>query len=526
MEHFKKLPLVFFLLTGMAAVAQQSNTKMIKQIKKDVNFLASDALEGRRTGTYGEMKAAKYIAAKFKQAGLSSIDSFTNYLQTFTVKEKKQISPASFITTNGKTYKGEELKLMPYSGPAERSKNGGAQTAIISIPAIKNLNASNPHYDLAAAVYDSAKRIADANTASLIIFAGGDAAALDYSGTGALPVPVVQIPNYNSNTAGINTFDITIEQPVSMGHNVIGYINNQKPFTIVLGAHYDHLGYGQDHNSLYTGAAAIHNGADDNASGTAALIQLANILKRQNNAAYNYLFLAFSGEELGLYGSKFFVEHSPVPFNTINYMINMDMVGRLNTETRGLSIGGFGTSPAWANIIKEDDPYFKIKRDSSGSGPSDHTSFYRKDIPVLFFFTGTHTDYHKPTDDADKLNYAGEAEVINYIKKLINYTNSQPRISFLKTREMQMGKASFKVSLGIMPDYTFEGTGVKVDGVSAGKLAEKLGIKAGDIILQLGNYAFTDVMSYMNTLSKFNKGDASTLVLLRDGKEIKLNLVF
>ena len=219
----------------------------------------------------------------------------------------------------------------------------------------------------------------------------------------------------------------------------------------------------------------IHNGADDNASGTAAMIELSKLIKASNLKKYNFLFIAFSGEELGLYGSKYFTDHPTINLSTTNYMINLDMVGRLSDSTHGLNIGGYGTSPTWGQMLSAKDNYFTIKFDSSGTGPSDHTSFYRKDIPVLFFFTGVHSDYHKPTDDATKINYIGELKVINYIYDIVEATNKKEKLIFTKTREASMSaKSSFKVTLGIMPDYTYSGSGVRVDGVSDGKIAQKI----------------------------------------------------
>ena len=323
------------------------------------------------------------------------------------------------------------------------------------------------------------------------------------------------------------TLSIAITAKTKFGHNVIGYINNKATNTIILGAHYDHLGYGEDHNSLYSGSTPmIHNGADDNASGTAALIELAKKLKKSSYKKYNYLFVSFSGEELGLFGSKYFTEHAGLDLKTVNYMINMDMVGRLNDSTHGLTIGGYGTSPTWGNIINTKNNYFKINVDSSGSGPSDHTSFYKKDIPVLFFFTGSHKDYHKPTDDADKINYQGEVKIIQYIENIIAQTNQMDKLVFTKTRELSMGKSSFKVSLGIMPDYTFSGNGVMVDGVSENKPALKAGIKTGDVITQLGPHKCSDVQSYMDALNKFNKGESTKVKLVRGKEEMEVVVTF
>ncbi|HEX2683251.1 MAG TPA: M20/M25/M40 family metallo-hydrolase, partial [Ferruginibacter sp.] len=321
---------------------------------------------------------------------------------------------------------------------------------------------------------------------------------------------------------------VSISEKKRTGHNVIGYIDNGAANTIILGAHYDHLGYGEDHNSLYTGSAPmIHNGADDNASGTAALIELSKQLKKSKLKNHNYLFIAFSGEELGLFGSKYFTEHPTIDLAKTNYMINMDMVGRLNDSTHGVTIGGYGTSPTWGQNLSTNDKLLKISFDSSGTGPSDHTSFYRKDIPVLFFFTGAHSDYHKPSDDADKINYNGELLLIKYIYGVIEKTDKQGKLAFTKTREAQaQGRRSFSVSLGIMPDYTYSGTGVRADGISEGKLAEKAGMKTGDVILQIGEYKVPDVQGYMQALGKFKKGDPAKVIVKRGAEEIIFDIVF
>jgi Predicted aminopeptidases len=272
---------------------------------------------------------------------------------------------------------------------------------------------------------------------------------------------------------------------------------------------------------LRTGEKLIHNGADDNASGIGGLIELARMLKTGKEKNSNYLFIAFSGEELGLFGSKYFTEHPTVDLAAVNYMINMDMIGRLNDSTNTVTVGGYGTSPSWSFIGKEKKLPFSIKIDSSGSGPSDHTSFYRKSIPVLFFFTGLHSDYHRPTDDANKINTIGEYRIISYIEDVISELNRQnQKLAFLKTRETQMsGTAKFSVTLGIMPDYTFSGAGVRADGISEGRPAQKAGLRAGDIILQLGDHPISSMEKYMEALGKFKKGDNTKLKYKR-GEEI------
>ena len=188
------------------------------------------------------------------------------------------------------------------------------------------------------------------------------------------------------------------------GINVIGFLNNNATNTIVIGAHYDHLGYGAE-GSLHRGEDAIHNGADDNASGVAVMLNLASKLK-ETNTDNNYLFMAFSGEEMGLLGSNYFTKNATIDLAKANYMLNMDMVGRLKQDST-LAVYGVGTSPILKQVITSSNNRFKIIENESGVGPSDHTSFYNSDIPVLHFFTGQHEDYHKPTDDFEKLNYEG-----------------------------------------------------------------------------------------------------------------------
>ena len=213
-------------------------------------------------------------------------------------------------------------------------------------------------------------------------------------------------------------------------------------------------------------------------------------------------------------------------------MINMDMVGRLNDSTEAITVGGYGTSPSWGDYYtsyalqgRKQELYIKI--DSSGSGPSDHTSFYRKDIPVLFYFTGLHSDYHKPSDDADKINYKGELKIIDHIYNLVETFDKREKTTFTKTRETQTTtSARFSVSMGIMPDYTYSGSGVRADGVSDGKPAIKAGLKAGDIIIKMGEHNIASLENYMQALGKFKKGDRVKVKYKRADKELETTVEF
>lgn len=302
------------------------------------------------------------------------------------------------------------------------------------------------------------------------------------------------------------------------GRNVAGYIDNGSEFTVVIGAHYDHLGYGTE-GSLFRGEPAIHNGADDNASGTSAVIQLARILKAKKSK-YNYLFLAFSGEESGLWGSNYFSKNATIDLTSINYMINMDMVGRMNEE-KTLAVNGVGTSPSWMetlNAINSDS--LKLVTSESGVGPSDHTPFYLQDLPVLHFFTGQHEDYHKPSDDVDKINYQGMVLMIRFIERLVDELNSEEKLAFTKTNDSSSNNPRFTVSLGVVPDYLFDGQGMRIDGVTDGKPAAMAGMKKGDIVVKLGDSTIVDMMSYMRALSGFASGQ-KTVVEYKRGEELK-----
>jgi aminopeptidase YwaD len=204
------------------------------------------------------------------------------------------------------------------------------------------------------------------------------------------------------------------------------------------------------------------------------------------------------------------------------------MVGRLNPDTKALFVSGTGTSPVWEPMLQKlSSDQLKIKTDSSGTGPSDHTSFYLKNIPVLHFFTGSHTDYHKPSDDADKINYEGEVEVLKTIVKVVDELEGQPKLAFLTTKSRNMNtRSSFKVTLGIMPSYTSESEGLLVDGVTDGRPAQKAGVLAGDVITQMGDLPIKDIQNYMEALGKFEKGQTIPVKLKRKGEEITVNVTF
>lgn len=546
--HIKLFFPALLLTSAVWAQKLKKEDKVIlTNLKTHITYLADDKLEGRRAGSSGEKLAMEYISGQFKTIGLLPKGS-DGYYQPFEINEGKQIGDKTTLTINEASLKpGDDF--FPFLFSAEKKIEASPAIALqepdmpwfFDLKDIIEENKANPHFDLVEYIKTNSRKAQDRGAIAIILFntsTENDKLAFNPKDKSEpLTIPVIYVNKeaakkyLNDETATLNIkLNVAINEKKRTGHNVVGYIDNAAATTVIVGAHFDHLGYGEDGNSmLRTGEKLIHNGADDNASGTAALIELARILKATKAKNNNYLLIAFSGEELGLFGSKYYTEHPTIDLKAANYMINIDMVGRLNDSTKTLAVGGYGTSPQWATVVNAQDKKipFAIKIDSSGSGPSDHTSFYRKDIPVLFFFTGQHRDYHRPSDDADKINYEGELKIINYINGVINNLNKQnQKLAFLKTREVQVGMSSFRVTLGIMPDYTFSGIGVRADGVSDGRPAAKAGLKAGDVIVKLGENVVSSVETYMQALNKFSKGEKTKVTYKRGNEMIESEIQF
>ncbi len=320
-------------------------------------------------------------------------------------------------------------------------------------------------------------------------------------------------------------FTDTIADTTITGRNVIGFIDNNAENTIIIGAHYDHLGYGgKGSGSLSTETDLIHNGADDNASGVAVMMNLADRLS-EANTSNNYLFMAFSGEEMGLLGSNYFNKNATFDLTKANYMINMDMVGRLKQDST-LAVYGVGTSPIWKQTINSLNTEFHLIEEESGVGPSDHTSFYLSDIPVLHIFTGQHENYHKPSDDSDLLNYEGMYAISDYIFAIISDLDDNEKLVFQKTKNSEKDTPRFKVTLGVMPDYMFEGKGMRIDGVTDDRPAHNAGILKGDVVVKMGDLEIEDMMDYMKGLGQFEKGDTAKVLVEREGKVVETEVTF
>ena len=436
----------FFLLLSFAvtATAQKAQPARVDpteaNLRRTIEYLASDKLEGRRAGEPGATLAAKYIAQQFAK-----------------IKLKPGVAGAN----------GKPSYLQPFSFTPVRDPHGGISADESNTPAKR---------------YDA------------------------------------------SNIIGILA-----------GHDPV--LKNE---AIVIGAHYDHLGHGGS-GSLAANSTEIHHGADDNASGVAAIIELARKFAHVWNRR-TLIFIAFSGEEEGLFGSSFYVNNPVFPLDKTIAMINLDMVGRLNDKK--LTIGGIGTASEWKRLVETRAACvtpidaialkpacwvqpFQLQLNEDGFGPSDHSSFYGKKIPVLFFFTGTHNDYHKPTDTADKINSAGEYEVVSYIVSIaegIDETLTRPTYTVAKSSNTG-GRTGFKISLGTIPNYADSTDGLLLDGVRDGSAAAKAGVKAGDKVVKLAGRDIRNVYDYTDTLVDMKPGEEYEMTVLRGTERLTLKIV-
>jgi aminopeptidase YwaD len=548
--------LLFFFACSTTKFVILNDNELKTNLKKHITILASDDFEGRETGTKGEKKASEYIIKEFKKSKLAPKGT-DGFLQEFSFTAGAKTGPGTQLIINSTIYQADsDFYTLPYSSngvitgyitklgygiydPQNKRDDYLGKLNIakkIFVMQTGTPDGNDPHGKFAD--WDLRKKIdlAVSRGAAAIIFINSDTSLTDPSNdwtirTTPVTIPVVfakgraavALKDSVITNCTVGTDVIRIEKT---GHNVIGFIDNKSANTVIIGAHYDHLGYGIS-GSLYRGEPAIHNGADDNASGVAALIELSKYVRAAGLKKSNYMFIAFSGEEEGLLGSNYFVKHPTVDLLKVNYMINMDMLGRLKEE-KILIINGTGTAERWKGVIDTAmTPGLKMKETDSGVGPSDHTSFYLQNIPVLHFFSGTHSDYHKPSDDENLINYDGEVMIVRTIENILRKLDDSQKLPFTKTKDENNEDApKFKVTLGVVPDYAFEGEGMRIDGVTEGRPAFKAGLKPGDVVIQLGENKVVDMMSYMKALGKFSKGETTKAKVMRGKEVVELDVTF
>jgi aminopeptidase YwaD len=554
MKLLRPTLLLFFALFAGTLLAQ--NPSLEERFKRHVVFLAADGLEGREAGTSAERVAADYLAAEFKAIGLVPGAQYDEWFHEFHFLNSKVFGPNNRLTLGGKTIKPGAQYYPILHSPSACSKGKIVDVGFgISAPQLGHddykdkenmqgciflMEISSPdgiHPHSKYKDYSDLRtklKIAREHGASAVILMNSDSTAenpsKDFSrkvATDSIPVVFWTGQDKRDLVGKKAIMEVEWTEDWRIGLNVVGRIDNGAPLTVIIGGHYDHLGWG-DEGSLHRNGRAIHNGADDNASGTAMVVELARTLKARGSRQFNYLFLCFSGEEKGLLGSSAFAKDTFWTASSAACMLNFDMVGRMDNDNYTLGVNGVGTATGWlplVNNIHVDTMH--VKTSESGVGPSDHTSFYFKNVPALHFFSGTHPDYHKPSDDESLINYPGMVDVHDYVFALIDSLSHMPRLQFQKTKEGDTKRSSnFSVTLGVVPDYLWSGGGMKVDGVTEGKPAAKAGIQSGDIVMQLGAHAILDMQGYMQALGKFKKGDKTTAKVKRGAEILELPVEF
>jgi hypothetical protein len=326
-------------------------------------------------------------------------------------------------------------------------------------------------------------------------------------------------------TAGLS---VDVTRRAVPAYNVVGVIEGNDPKLrreyIVIGAHYDHLGHGGE-SSLAPNSSEVHHGADDNASGTAGMLELARIFSAQRGQLRrSVIFIAFSAEESGLIGSKAYVNNPAAPLGETVAMINLDMIGRLKENK--LTIGGIGTSPEFRKLVESLNNGFTLQLSEDGFGPSDHSSFYAKQIPVFFFYSGVHDDYHKPSDTANKINYEGQAKIVGFVAEIARAIDrGDARPAYAVTRSQSSGRATgFRVYLGTIPNYAESNDGLLLDGVRDDSPAAKAGLKAGDKIVKLAGREIKNVYDYTYALGEMKPDQEYEVEVIRGAERVKLKL--
>ena len=618
--------LLAILLAAVGSLAQQPAAQpepSVARLQQHIAYLASDALDGRRTGTQGANDAAHYIAGEFSRLGLRPAIqrpgasrrlsvAMSQYLQPFPYIAGVALGPGNSLSLGGHSVNvgqdwmplgfssnsrientpiafvgyGITANELNYDDYADKRTSGKIALALAGTP-----DGDNPHGQYARYEGVRWKAIAAKNAgAKALLIVTREAklsddrlATLTYdnsAGDAGLPVVVISQDLiggkttfdrleegakkrqyiFDENSTASLTTDLVRKEV--QAYNVIGVLEGTdrllKNEAIIVGAHYDHLGRGGE-GSLAPRSGEIHHGADDNASGTAGVLELARLFTSERpRPKRTIVFMCFSGEEEGLLGSNYYVNHPVVPLANTVAMINMDMIGRMKNQK--LIIGGVGTAKEWREVIGSANPpngaktpslqdrpvspgtpvtrlstgqlvmhdpskTFELTLQEDGYGPSDHSSFYSKQIPVLFVWTGTHNDYHKPSDTADKINYEGEAAIVSLINRIVNDIDSGKPVTYTVAKSESTGRSTgFRVYLGTIPNYADQNDGLLLDGVREESPAAKAGMKAGDRVVKLAGRDVHNVYDYTYALGEMKPWEEYEVEVLRGSERLKLKI--
>lgn len=554
-------------------------------VKRDVYFLASQELKGRLTGTPEGRKAAEYVADQLKAAGLTTVPGTTSFFQPFEFTAKVTLAEGNSLSI------ASGGKATPYQPEKDYTPTGFSDDADVRDAAIVfagyGIKAPDLKYDDYAGLDVKGKAVfiykygpegddpkskfslyyplrykamiaREAGAAALVVIgaAPDDDEIMKLKtdrGFGATGIPVLSalrsvfepwakaagkaLPDAKK-PSGPLAFDVPgatlsvtcrLNREKATGDNVVAWLPATSPTDqcVVIGAHYDHLGLGIE-GSLAAQPGQVHPGADDNASGTAGIMELARGFAKEARRGRNLLVVSFGGEEMGTLGSSAFVKNPPVPLKSMVAMINLDMIGRLR-ESR-MTVSGAGTAAEWRPLLAASDTEgILLTLNDDGYGASDHSLFNGKGIPVLFFFTGAHTEYHRPEDRPETLDYPQEARVLRLVSRVVNGIldlPAAPAYVVVKSASKEGGRSNFRVYLGTIPDFNEEVKGVRLTAVRPGSPAETAGIKAGDTIVKLGDKRISNLYDYTYALQEHRPGEVAPVVVLRDGQEVTLQVTF
>ncbi|MBR9977576.1 MAG: M28 family peptidase [Bacteroidetes bacterium] len=572
-------------LPPLSAQQQVSEEITIEELRGHVTFLASEELQGRRAGTEGAHAAADYIREQFRLAGVRLLAE--EGFQDFRIVTGVRAGDDCMMTVAGEPAEVREDFLplafsgqLPLDAPVRFAGFGfdfespagewrdydGLDVAGSWVLVLRGSpDDDSGEYEAYTSLLKKAMVARDHGAAGVLFVAGPAFESDDrpvplqhQRQESSMNIPVLSITRRlaeyllsDRNVEELEQELIASRQPVRTecdghvkarvslieesvtGRNVLGIIEGNDPRLqdeyVILGAHYDHLGLGGPRSgSRRPDTVAVHYGADDNASGVASVIEIGERIALQGGMQRSVILAAFDAEEMGLLGSKHLTANPPVDLARTALMCNFDMVGRFRENTNTLSVGGTGTADGLIELLQEagDEAGLELAMSPEGYGPSDHAAFYAEDIPVLFFFTGVHDDYHTPFDTADRLNYAGQKRVSDFVYDVVAaVTRRDEALRFTESGPKSRPATSqrFKVTLGIMPDVSSSsGTGLRVDAVVDGRPASLGGMQKGDVIISMDGKPVNGVYEYMNRLSDFEPGQRISIEVQRDEETVIL----
>ncbi len=525
------LALVFssFVLFGKKSDPNKEDTSPLAIIKNDISTLCSAKFAGRLTGTQGDELSAEYIESRFKAIGIAAYKG--KYQWDFNFKGGVRLgSNAYFKVFENKLVLGSDVIFLPYgkgnsiSGSAMPNVNEPDNVWLIPVSKLKLNSTNNPQKILREYAAECAQKMAAA-----VLFLNDGDATQDLSMVNLNSFEQVDIPVAYMNAKAYQTYIkpslkndwIVVEGKMGyentnvISRNVVASIDNKAPFNMIIAAHYDHLG---DLGGLYSGA-------DNNASGVAALLSLAGMVKANNLKRFNYIFVALSGHEFDMQGAKAFMQQNEFIINNISCMINLDMVGRYDAVKKDLFVSGVGTSPSWSPALQKANKGYVLNVDSSGVGYGDYNAFYYKNIPVLNVSTGFNDDFKRISDNENNINYGGIIEVVGFTFRIIAELDKQTKMIFNQTSSSVPALNKLKSDIGVVHDFTFNQNGCRVATTEPESKAAKAGMLRGDVIIKIGAFTIIDADDYIEALTKSPVGKEVTIIVKRGKVDYKFFVV-